>query len=278
MSDFDTGSPLGTGGMMLINGLNLSMTPPPLRAEEDYGRRVLKKLEKALQIAQERNLIPVLCGTIARKSWDMDVFKALFKVAARYPEMVVIAQGDMLDRYGNIRAKTILDLLDATGNTEIFSPGNERPLELFLEKGVFRLVPAEGGEFNVHYMAEGESLPKFVVSQNELPQLGRITQASVCGPASVVVLEEGEIELVEIEKAKPILSDAKYDVGDDGSAPFKSELVARIDTMLNKGEPGEEQTTDQQLKDIFIEQETSLEAREIVLALKDYATGAADKA
>jgi len=274
MSDFDTDLSSNPGGMMLINGLNLSMTPPPLRGEEDYGLRVLKKLEKALQIAQDRGLTPILCGQVARKSWDMDVFKALFKVAARYPEMVVIAQGDMLDRNGNVRPKTILDLLDATGNTEIFSPGNENLMELFLEKGMFRLVPAEGGEFNVHYLPDGESLPKFVVSQNELPQLGRITQSSVCEPASVVVLEEGEIEVVPIEKAKPILSDAKYDVGDDGSAPFKSELVARIETMLNKGEPGEAQTTDEQLKDIFTEQGTSLEAREIVLNLKDFATGA----
>lgn len=263
----------GLSGIMLINGLHLSMTPPPVRSEPDYGDRVFKKMETALSIAEDRNLIPVICGPLSRRAWDMAIFKRLFEVISRHPQVVFVPYGDMLNKRGEVKPNTIMDLIASTSNVDVFSPANEDVFEAFLDQGVFRLVPAEGGEFNVSFQGHDDSRGTFVISRDQLPHLARVTLAWVKEPSSVVVLEGSSHEVVVIDKTEPVLSDAKYDVIEDVDPEFESQLVSRIQAMLSAGETEDNRTTDEQLKEVFQEMETSLEARSIIMSLKDHVSG-----
>jgi hypothetical protein len=262
-------------GIMLINALHLSVNPPPIRGEEDYFERIQKKLTTALEKSVELNLLPIICGHMSQRHWDMDVFKFVFKTVSMFPHALIIGHGNMLTKTGDLRPKSILDLLSSTGESEIITPASRRNFTIFcFEKEYHFTLDSDGG---FHVSVENDDGSKEILARSDdLPSLSRVTQTSSMKSSSVVLIQEGSIEHLVIDGRPPILSDARFDVSDIEDN-FSSELVSRLSEMLAMpDEEAPQKTINEKLQTIFEALETSQDAREIVMKLQEHAGASLD--
>lgn len=255
-------------GIMLINGIHLSVNPPPMRAEENYFELIEAKLTKALELSCEMDLLPILCGPLAQRYWDMDIFKLLFRLAGRYPQMLIIGEGNMLTRTGELKPKSTLDLLSSTGGCEIMTPLSNRNFSIVCNNVEYHFTLDSEGGFHVS-IDQGNGSKHVIARLEDLPRLARVTQLSASEDASVVCIRNSALEPFTIEKGRPILSDARFDVSDIEDH-FSSQLVSRLSQMLALSDSEEpSRTVEDKLKSIFEKLETPAEARSIVLDLQE---------
>lgn len=66
-------------GLLLMGDLMLSGTNPPDRIGGDYFNEIRTKLEYALALAKEKNLLPVLAGTLTLQSFEISVYEYLIR-------------------------------------------------------------------------------------------------------------------------------------------------------------------------------------------------------
>lgn len=258
-------------GFMMINNVNLSSRPPALRGEEDYLHVVVQKLERAIEMAYQKELIPVICGDFALKALDIELFKGIYPVLARYPDLLILASGLMLDkRTGEIKERSLLDLVRTMNLCEIICPADEQAVEIFARGSILRLTVAGKGDFVVSRVDDPDNPERLLDSSEKLPVLSRITQEQAAGPSMVSVIDSEGVSQLTIESRSPIFIDTRFDINrqDDD---FSSELAVKLNELFER--TTEEQPDieiDDQLKAIFKDLGTSSEAQRIIFDIQKH--------
>jgi len=258
------------GGFLIINNISLSSKAPALRGEDNFLDLVIGKLEKAMRIAQERNLIPVITGTFATKGLDVELFKRLYPVLNQYPELVIIASGNMLEkRSGEVKPRTMLDLVKSMNLCEVLAPADEQEVEVYFDGFILRLTVGEKGEFAISTVdEETDSVTRVIGSDERIPSITRLTHDEIQKPAQVTIVTGKEVSFIDIETKPPLFMDTRFDINRNDD-DFSSELVNQLKELFDRtNEEQPEVEMSDQLKSIFEDKKTSERAKRIVLQIQ----------